>query len=73
MAAGGVAHLCVDAVVFGKCLAVWTSETVVSSPAIPLVLHQKDEAAASVSKVAEASFWIFILTSPPGKQVAAEC
>ena len=72
MAAGGVAHLCIDAVVLGKCLAVWTSETVISSPAISLVLHQKDEATASVSKVAKARFRILVFTSPPGKQVTAK-
>ena len=56
----------------GECLAVWTSKTVVFTPAVALVLHQKDQAAASVSEVAKASFWIFVLAAPPGKQVTAE-
>ena len=57
----------------GECLAVWTSKTVVFTPAVALVLHQKDQAAASVSEVAEAGFWVFVFTAPPGKQVTAEC
>ena len=73
MAAGGVAHLCVDPVVLSKRLAVWASESIVGSPAIALVFHQEDEAAASMSEVAEAGFWIFVLAAPPGKQVTAEC
>ena len=53
-------------------LAVWTSETVVVTPAIALVFHQKDEAAASVSEVAKAGFRVLVFAAPPGKQVTAK-
>jgi len=51
----------------GKRLTVWASKAVVGPPAIALVFHQKDEAAASMSEVAEAGFWVLVLAAPPGE------
>ena len=62
----------VDPIVLGEGLTVWAAKAVIRPPAIPLVLHQEDETAASVSEVAESSLGIFVLSSPPGKEVAAE-
>ena len=64
--------MCVDPVVLSKRLTVWASKAVVGPPAIALVFHQKDEAAASMSEVAEAGFWVLVLAAPPGKKVAAK-
>ena len=62
----------VDPIVLGEGLTVWAAKSVIRPPAISLVLHQEDETAASVSEVAESGLGVFVLSSPPGKEVAAE-
>ena len=42
-----------------------SSKAVVSAPAVALIFHQEDEAAA-VNWVAEAGLWVFVLATPPG-------
>ena len=62
-----------SAISFGKIFGVWTGESVVGSPTVPLIFHEEEEAASGMGKVGVSCLGIIILSSPPGEEMSTEC